>query len=51
MDKGYSISSINQEIITDVTKVKVEDIMTTKLKNGEIKSKIFEVIENGKEDL
>ncbi len=51
MDKGYSISSINQEIITDVTKVKVEDILTTKLKNGEIKSKIFEVIENGKEDL
>ncbi|MDE5547016.1 MAG: exodeoxyribonuclease VII large subunit [Anaeroplasmataceae bacterium] len=47
MDKGYSINSVDGVIITDVTKVKKDDILTTKMKNGEIKSKILEVKTNG----
>lgn len=48
MDKGYSINSVNDEIITDVHQVHVDDILKTKMKNGEIKSKILEVIPDGK---
>lgn len=47
MDKGYSINSINDEIITDVEKVKVGDILKTKLKNGTLVSKIIEVNKDG----
>ncbi|MDE7105812.1 MAG: exodeoxyribonuclease VII large subunit, partial [Anaeroplasmataceae bacterium] len=47
MDKGYSINSVDGNIITDVTKVKPDDILTTKMKNGEIKSRILEVKKNG----
>ncbi len=48
MDKGYSISSVGDEIITDVTKVKVGDVLETKMKNGVIKSTIIEVKKDGK---
>ena len=47
MDRGYSISSCNDEIISDVKKVKKDDILTTRLKNGEIVSKVLEVKKNG----
>ncbi|MDE7095058.1 MAG: hypothetical protein K2O23_01065, partial [Anaeroplasmataceae bacterium] len=47
MDKGYSINSVDGVIITDVTKVKKDDILTTQMKNGEIKSRILEVKTNG----
>lgn len=49
MDKGYSISSVDDKIITDVLSVNVGDKMVTKMKNGEIRSVITEVIHNGKE--
>ena len=49
MEKGYSISSIDEKIITDVNMVNVGDIMVTKMKNGEIRSVVKEVIRNGKE--
>ena len=48
MDKGYSISSVNGNIITDVSKVKVNDILKTEMKNGYVISEIKEVKENGK---
>ena len=48
MDKGYSISSVGDEIITDVTKVNRGDTLVTKMKNGEIVSTIIEVNQNGK---
>ena len=48
MDKGYSINTINNEIITDVKKAKVGDVLTTKMKNGNLVSKVIEVNENGK---
>ena len=48
MDKGYSINSVNGEIITDVTKIKKDDVLTTEMKNGKVLSKVVEVIEDGK---
>jgi exonuclease VII large subunit len=48
MDKGYAINKINDQIITDATKVKKADILTTTLKNGSIISEVIEVCENGK---
>ena len=32
MDKGYSISSVNGEIITDVEKVHAKDVLKTQMK-------------------
>lgn len=48
MDKGYSINTINDEIITDINKVKKGDILTTTLRNGSIISEVIEVNSNGK---
>ena len=48
MDKGYSISSVENKIITNVLDVKKDDIMVTKMKNGSVVSKVMEVKENGK---
>ncbi len=47
MDKGYSISSVNGEIITDVEKVHAKDVLKTQMKNGYIISEIQEVKKNG----
>ena len=48
MDKGYSILEVNGKIITDVTSIKIDDTLTTKMKNGCVISKVLEVKENGK---
>ena len=48
MDKGYSITRINDQIITDVSNVKIGDSLLTQMKNGKIKSQIVEVIKDGK---
>jgi len=48
MDKGYSINSIDGEIITDVKKAKVGQRLQTQMKNGSLISEIIEVKENGK---
>lgn len=48
MDKGYSISSVNDRIVTDIKDIKKDDTMTTKMKNGVVISKVMEVVENGK---
>ncbi len=48
MEKGYSINSINGEIITDIHKAKLGDTLQTQMKNGSLISKIIEVKENGK---
>lgn len=47
MSKGYSISSINGSIITDVNNAKKGDLLTTEMKNGKIISEVVEVINNG----
>ena len=46
MDRGYSITSINDKIITDVNEVKIDDVIKTEMKNGYIKAKVIEVKEN-----
>ena len=46
MDRGYSITSINDKIITDVNDVKIDDVIKTEMKNGYIKAKVIEVKEN-----
>lgn len=48
MEKGYSINSINGEIITDVKRVKKGDILKTQMKNGFLVSQVIEVNENGR---
>lgn len=48
MEKGYSINSIEGEIITDINKAKKGDILHTTMKNGILVSQIIEVKENGK---
>lgn len=48
MDKGYSISSVDGQIIEDVEKLSKDDLMTTQFKNGIVTSKIVEVKPNGK---
>ena len=48
MDRGYSISSVDNKIVSDVTMVKVDDILTTKMKNGTVVSKVMEVKVDGR---
>lgn len=48
MEKGYSINTINNQIISDVNQVNVDDLMVTELRNGKIVSKVMEVIQDGK---
>ena len=48
MDKGYSISSVDDKIITDIKDIKQGDNLKTRFKNGYAISKIMEVKENGK---
>ena len=45
--RGYSITTYNDSIVTDIKNLKEDMIITTKLSSGEIKSKIMEV-SNGK---
>ena len=45
MDKGYAINKIDGKVISDINKVNKGDIITTTLKNGEIKSEVIEIIE------
>lgn len=46
MEKGYSINSVNGQIITDVEAVNIGDELKTQMKNGTIISKIVEVNKN-----
>ena len=46
MNKGYSISSVGNKIITKSKDVKVGDTINTRLKDGYLVSKVMEVKEN-----
>ncbi len=48
MDKGYSISSTNGKVIRSTEDVKCDDVITTRLKDGSVVSKVIEVNKNGK---
>ncbi|HIT49963.1 MAG TPA: hypothetical protein IAD46_02945, partial [Candidatus Pelethenecus faecipullorum] len=49
MDKGYSISRIDDKIIRNINEVTLGKEMITQLQNGYIKSTITEVKNNGKQ--
>ena len=48
MDKGFSIASINGHIIKNTTDAKVDDMISIKLKDGTIDTKVVEVHKDGK---
>ena len=48
MDRGYSISSVDNKIVSDATMVKKDDILTTRMKNGTVVSKVMEVKVDGR---
>ncbi len=47
MDKGYSISSVDGNVIKNVNDVKIGDVVSTRLKDGTINSKVIEVKKDG----
>ena len=47
MDKGYSISSVEGNVIKNVNDVKIGDVVSTRLKDGTINSKVIEVKKDG----
>ena len=48
MDRGYSISSVGDVIVSDIKQVKKDDLLTTRMKNGSVISKVLEVKEDGR---
>ena len=48
MDKGYSIASTEKGIIRSIKEVKENDDLSIKVVDGQIKTKVIEVIGNGK---
>lgn len=48
MDKGYSISRINNQVIDNLENIHAGDVMQTQFKDGIVTSKIIEVNTNGK---
>ena len=47
LNRGYAIAKVDNKVISDVTKVKKDDIMSVDIKNGSIKTQVLEVV-NGK---
>ena len=45
LKRGYSITKINGKVINDIKLIKKDDIITTKLNNGNIESKIININE------
>ena len=46
LKRGYSITKVDNKVITDVKKVKKDDEINISVKNGEINAKVIEVKEN-----
>ncbi len=46
LKRGYSITKINNKVITDIKNVKKDDNVNISIKNGEINAKVIEVKEN-----
>ena len=50
LNRGYAIAKYNDKVISDVTKLKKDDIINIDVKNGRINAQVLEVNENnGKE--
>lgn len=48
LSKGYSVVYQNDNIVNDINKVKINDILDIRMTNGVVKTKVEEVEENGK---
>lgn len=48
LNKGYSVVYQNDNIVNDINKVKINDILNIRMTNGVVKTKVEEVEENGK---
>ena len=48
LSKGYSVVYQNDNIVNDINKVKINDILNIRMTNGVVKTKVEEVEENGK---
>ena len=48
LSKGYSVVYQNDNIVNDISKVKINDILNIRMTNGIVKTKVEEVEENGK---
>ena len=48
LSKGYSVVYQNDNIVNDISKVKINDILNIRMTNGVVKTKVEEVEENGK---
>ena len=46
LKRGYTITKIDNKVLTDIKNVKVDDKVNISLKNGEINAKVIEVKEN-----
>ena len=51
LSKGYSLVKMNDEIVKDASVLKVNDGINIKMYKGEIKAKIKEVINDGRENI
>ena len=46
LKRGYSITKINDKVVTDIKTVKKDDLLNIGIKNGEINARVIEVKEN-----
>lgn len=46
LKRGYSITKIDNKVVTDIKKVKKDDKLNISIKNGEINAKVIDVKEN-----
>ena len=46
LKRGYSITKLNNKVVTDIKKVKKDDLVSIGIQNGEINAKVIEVKEN-----
>lgn len=46
LKRGYSITKINNKVVTDIKSVKKDDELSISIKNGEINAKVLDIKEN-----
>ena len=46
LKRGYSITKLNNKVVTDIKSVKKDDELSISIKNGEINAKVIEIKEN-----
>ena len=46
LKRGYSITKLNNKVVTDIKSVKKDDELSISIKNGEINAKVLDIKEN-----